>query len=213
MRNRAKFSIVAVFSCCAVMSMGFANWIITQQGPLYESLTGGIEAERADFSNEYIFIEEESRDISPLVYTPEGFAVLDGDEVIKTSYEGTMSVTFTADLEKCSRLGGDGALRVTVSLRLTGTENFAPLASIRSVACADAHISELQFALSEEGDVFTADLTLTPPAKTGTAAFTLRYTFVSSEGSYLSDIYEVFYDSANGKERGAAFSFGVSIRT
>lgn len=215
MRIKSKLSIIAVFSCCAVMSVGFANWVIAQQGPLYESLTGGIEADRVYFSNEYLYIADEGKDISPLVYTPEGFAVLDEDgEVSKTSYEGTMSVTFTADLEKCSRLGGGETLSISVSLRLTGTDDFSPLASIEGVSCAEkALVPAVRGELSEAGDVYTAELTLDPAAGSGVAAFTLEYKFVSREETYLSTIYEVFYDSANGKERGAEFSFGVAIKS
>lgn len=219
MRIKSKLCIVAVFSCCAVMSMGFANWVITQQGPLYDSLAGGIEAEHVYFSDEYLFIADENKDVSPLVYTPDGFALLDKEgKVSKTSYEGTMSVIITADLEKCARLSGGEALGISVSLRLTGTENFSPLASVRGVSCADrAHISNVRGQLAEEGDVYWASFSLDPsagdPSGAGRASFTLEYTFVSTQADYTRDIYEVFYDSQNGQERGAEFSFGIAIRS
>lgn len=213
MRIKSKLSIVAVFSCCAVMSIGFANWVIMQHGSIYETLVGGVEAERAHFSNEYLYIEDEGRDISPLHYTPEGFAVLKDDEVSETSYTGTMSVTFTADLDKCAQLSGGDPLEITVTLRLTGT-NFSPLAAIQGVSSEDRTlVSNVGGELAEEKDVYTAHLTLAPAAGSGKATFTLVYTFVSNERDYLHDIYEVFYDSEKGEARGAEFSFGVSIRS
>lgn len=105
MRTRSKLSILAFFSCCAVASMGFANWVISQSP---ETVTGGIKADNVISSNDYLFMLGNPDD---LVYTAAGFK--NGNEI---SYTGTVAVSYELDITNCKAIFGTSTVTAEISI-------------------------------------------------------------------------------------------------
>lgn len=207
MRVKSKLSIVAFFSCCAVASMGFANWVISQQGP-YESITSGsISADSVYYSNAYVYINEPETDIVPFTYSSKGFI-----DKGTPSNVGTMTATFTVDLEKCSTISsGSNTLNITVDLKLSSGDS--TLFDYVSVSCADdIVIDSVSGSYSGESGTYAASMQLNVTKNSiATATFTLTYTFnMLNQTNFNNYIYKVFGENnANAVE----FIFSITINT
>lgn len=107
MKIKSKLSVVAVFSCCALASIGFASWVITQ-GPL--SVTGSISADKVVYSNDYFYMDG---DPCGLDCTYKGFR--EPDEPDKP-YKDTLITNYVIDLDKCYEMYGERTITATINL-------------------------------------------------------------------------------------------------
>lgn len=205
MKTRSKLSILAFFSCCALTSMGFANWVISQEGPVTDSTTGGISADSVYMSNEYVYIKE--ADIVPFTYSSNGFVE---NGTTTKDYVGTMTATFTVDLEKCSEIANNGALSVTINLQLSNGES--GLFDYTDVSDNVATTGGIIATLNEDSSANSAYITLSGITNTtGVATFTLTYTFeMKTLSNFQNNILGVFGENNSKK---VEFIFSALINT
>lgn len=83
MKTKLKLSILAFLSGCAVVSMGFANWVISQ-GPV--SVSGSLRADNIVDSSDYFA----DINVSMLSYNSEGFTGVDNPLVGSVTYSFTL---------------------------------------------------------------------------------------------------------------------------
>lgn len=109
MRVKSKLSIVAFFSCCAVASMGFANWVISQ-GAGTVSVTGDIFSDNIVVSNEYFYMDGTP---SGLDCTYSGFREPDDPA---NPFKDTLETNYIIDLDKCYQAFGEATVTATIKL-------------------------------------------------------------------------------------------------
>lgn len=84
MTTKAKLSIVAILSCCALVGVGFANWTISQ-GPVSQNVQVSVSAEPVLSYNV---------DVGNLHYSSQGFTSGEAGDA-PTYGKGALSVTYT----------------------------------------------------------------------------------------------------------------------
>lgn len=97
MKVKSKLAIVALFSCCAIMSMGFANWVITQEGPIKDFADGGISADSVIYSDEYVKANPKEEHDN-LVYTETGFI------------NSKLTLHLLVDVNKCNSINAESII-------------------------------------------------------------------------------------------------------
>ncbi len=97
MTRKAKVLIMVVISCCALISVGFANWAITNQFDFEEDTNGSIGSESVFYSSDYIDLVGEPE---MFVYTYRGFKSKD-DEI---GHNDTITVQYKIDLANCRNI-------------------------------------------------------------------------------------------------------------
>lgn len=215
MRVKSKLSIVAFFSCCAITSMGFANWVITQQTTVYDNSGGGVWADSAILSNDYVtFIEATALKVNAGGFT-------DPNNQNKTTLSGSFVATFQINLSNYSTAFANGATteiilkfaRPPVSNIFADTANGATI----SVVCND----NSNLITSADGNrlngTFVTFLNMKGLDESrGTATFTLTYTFTFADKSnYKSYVYNVFYPNGINQNTTASavqFAFDIAIK-
>ena len=172
MTHKAKLTIIAILSCCALLSMGFASWVISQ--PAAPELSSGkITVDNVINSNEYFKL---ANDPQGLDYTTIGFsASLNSDN----RYKDTLVVTYSLDLDKCRELFGNVSVLSEISLgynitpaanifaqnhnfvsaTVTSTNSGLVASYERTLSAADAY--NLQFRLDLSGRASSAQITIT----------------------------------------------------
>lgn len=223
MKIKSKLSVLAVFSCCALASVGFAGWVITQEGIVAGSIYGGVSAESVIVSNDYVYIADKETDISMFTYSESGF--VHGDKI---DYNGTMYVKFTVNLENCARIAdSSNSISVAINLRLnesgeTIKNNSLVLGIFNSytkVSCSEVDKSltvELGNSAFNNGNgVYTTNLSLQVPKNSSetTATFVLEYNFdfTKDPNAYTWLFYGIFYNSTAQNEKDVKFAFDLLI--
>ena len=209
MQIKTKLSIVALFSCCAVFSMGFANWAIAQQQPSIGYTSGGIAADDIIVSDEYIYIEK-PENIKPFIYTPYGFQADDGT----CSYNGIFLVTFTVDLLKCEDLHRS-EITLEITFRYNNLPENSPNIFGTTFLTAESNSNELltDFKTSENSAAGYTALATLNISQAQTSTFTVSYNFSLEETSYNTYIYNVFNDdSKENHYSGVEFVIDVIIK-
>ena len=109
MTHKAKLTIIAILSCCALFSMGFASWVISQPTTPVEQ-SGKITVDNVINSQEYFKI---LGDPQGLDYTTIGFsASLNSNN----HYKDTLTVKYTLDLNKCREIFGSVSVLSEIAL-------------------------------------------------------------------------------------------------
>lgn len=212
MKTRSKLSILAFFSCCALTSMGFANWVISQEGPVTDSTTGGISADSVILSNDYISFKE----AKPLRVNKGGFT--SGDT---TSLTGSFTATFEINLANYSSIFTDGATtEIVLKFAETPANNvFAASDTVAKISVSYEDSSSLidtaESARSNGTYVTTIDMKSSQTTE-GTATFTLTYTFsFTNKDNYQTYIYSVFYPNGVDESKTTStvqFAFDITIK-
>lgn len=220
MKIKSKLSVLAVFSCCALASIGFASWVITHEGTASDLTSGGISADSVIVSNDYVYIADKEEDISMFTYSESGF-VHDG----YVDYEGIMSVKFTVNLDNCSNLitNSSDSISVAINLRLnengkTVQNNLIPTLFNQyiTVTCTEYEESLIVESTNKTVDsssyVLTTTLALQIAENSGEATFVLEYKFKFTDvGTYTTFLYNIFYNSTTQDETGVEFAFDLLI--
>lgn len=222
MRTRSKLSILALFSCCAVASMGFANWVITQEGPVADSVTGGITADNVIVSNEYVYFLKDASTNTQLRINEGGFT--DPDNETQTILTGSFTVTFEVNLKNYSNIFKSGAtteivLKFTEPVSSNANIFYLPDSQVKiGVACEDntGLIDSVIGARNSANYNYTYVTTLSMVGLSNVsenekATFTLTYTFeFFNENAYANCMYNVFYP--NGIKSDIQFAFEILIK-
>lgn len=215
MKVKSKLSIVAFFSCCAVTCMGFANWVITQQAPMYGSSSGGVAADGAILSDDYIkFIEATTLNVNAGGFTDPG-------NQSKTILSGSFTATFQINLSNyCMAFANGAVTEIILKFAQTPVNNIFAYTlggAAVSVYCNDFSnlITSADGSLSN--GTFVTSLNMNGLAESyGTATFTLKYTFTFTDKNiYKTYIYNVFYPNGTNQNTAASpvrFAFDITIR-
>ncbi len=221
MTAKAKLSIVALFSCCSMIGMGFASWTISQ-GPAAGSsaeVSGTVSAENVVTSDEFI-----SAPFTPqgLVYTDEGFTGASG-----SSYQGALSVSFQIDVAQCKlALGDRSRFAVTIKLNKEDVEDdlfgdsvvFVSAEKVSAtwdglpadqMSGAESKVTATNTSYSKNTSEksFTVSGTLDYAAASAVVVLTVNYTFNFTDAANFK---KYFYDPFTA-DSDLAFLFGASL--
>lgn len=209
MKIKSKLSIVALFSCCAITSVGFAGWVITQQDPMNTAI-GGIYADNVidciNFQN-----------ATPLRVNEGGFT--DPNNQNRTILSGSFTANFEINLSNYNTSFANGATTdITLKFAKAPAKNiFATENSVATieVACNNNSLINLVGGSCSNGTFVTTFGINSSATTSKIATFTLTYTFTFTDnGNYQSYIYDVFYPyGANvTKPSTVQFAFEISIK-
>lgn len=210
MTTKAKLGIVALFSCCAMIGMGFASWTISQ-GPAAGSsaeVTGTVSAENVVTSDQFIRIKGTP---SGLTYTNKGFQS-NGE----TSLTGTLSVSFQIDVNACKPVLGESShFSVTMKLNKEVANNLFASASYVTISPS----ATLLLDDTIEGTVTTntpshnttdksyiVSGTLGYAKASAVAVLTVTYNFAFTSTNFTKYFYTPFTEDSE-----LAFLFGASL--
>lgn len=214
MKIKSKLSIVAFVSCCAITSMGFANWAITQQDPIHNE-NGGIYAESAIISNEYISFDS----ATPLRVNAGGFT--NPESPNSTILSGSFTATFIVYLDNYgATFTEDATTEITLKFAQTPANNiFATDNSVATIEVENENNSNLISAPvgNRSSGTFVTTLGINSSEITSdVATFTLKYTFTfTDKESYKTFIYNVFYPDGTDDNKALStvqFAFEISIK-
>ena len=216
MKSKTKLSIVALFSCCAMMSMGFANWVITQQGPVESTLEGGISADGVLYSDDYVYPQFDGDKIKV------DELYLGKTEFLATEHgKGIMNVHLMMDADKCKEFG---AKKVVITMHHSPafpendkTRNIFtwcqdPKYYITASAAAGENGSFISMAVESDGMILTATIPYESFGELqGKVPLVIKYDFNNIKGAiYKQAIYDVFSQESNDEYvYGFAFEFKV----
>lgn len=201
MTTKAKLSIIALFSCCAMIGMGFANWTISQGASgLSAEVSGTVTAESVLSCSE--------PKISALHYSSLGFT--DGEEGATPQLTTQFTVGYTIAPDG---YGGTAALAVTMgySAEVKDENNLFKHASLNgdvlsaSVTVGEDPMPEAQTSFSGNTHITTATVVFSGVASPQTVIVTYRLNFGSLE-DYTTYFYNAF--SANS---GLQFTFNAQL--
>lgn len=214
MKIKSKLSLVAFISCCAITSVGFANWVITQK-EITNNANGGVFSDVAILSDDYIYFSH----ATPLRVNKGGFTNPQNEN--QTILSGSFSATFIVNADNFMAAFSDGATtEITLKFAKNPANNvFATDDSIANINVERENNSNLVNTVvgTRSNGTFLTTLGINSSQITsGTATFTLMYTFsFADKTDYKNYIYNVFYpDGADESKAPSAvqFAFEISIK-
>ncbi len=213
MTTRAKLSIVALFSCCAMIGMGFASWTISQ-GP-----AGGVSAEVSGTVSAESVLSCSAPTLTAPRYSSQGFTSVGENNVATFSYRGTMSATYTL-----TSGGYVGNATLTVKLGYdtnfpnSGAQNiFAETNSFLSAKAQVGTMSESGVTESTGDSLYIVTVPVEFAAGTEEIKVKITYTFDFTNGganeNAATDFTQYFYNVfvKDGAPTGAQFTFNATL--
>lgn len=201
MTHKAKLTIIAILSCCAIFSMGFATWVITQD-PVVEELTGSIGADSVIYSNDYVYLDPDVEDgIENITYGRNYFI------------KETLTLNLLVNVDKCK---GYNAESIVISIRYLPEPKedynmFAHYNSdfITATAVIDNNDSPLSLVSNIDDNENKLNSTLTFgnfDELNGTVKLSVTFTFNLSGSNYKTYIYNAFHNSE------CEFAFDIRVQ-
>lgn len=209
MTTRAKLSIVALFSCCAMIGMGFASWTISQD-------PAGISAEVSGTVSAESVLSCSAPGITAPHYSSMGFT--SGENGSTTfSYTGTMSVEYT--ITSGGYVGeADLTVKLGYAAELTNAEAKNIFAETNSFLSAKAQVgtmSESGVTESTDGGLYIVTVPVKFADGTEEIKVKITYTFDFTKGgtdaatNFTDYFYNVFVKDGASTE--AQFTFNATL--
>lgn len=201
MRTRSKLSILAFFSCCAVASMGFANWVITQSP---QTATGSVKADNVILSNDYLSM---AGNPSALQYTSAGF--INGDEI---SFIGTVAVSYELDIENCITIFGENKVTAEISIGYNAAgvpdKNLfdASFNYVSATVENESFFTVSSNGLTGDSLKITLSIDLAQAKQAENSKFNIAYKISLSDSTYTDFFYKPFFGT------GLAFEFNAQLK-
>ncbi|MCH5163786.1 MAG: hypothetical protein J1F36_02085 [Clostridiales bacterium] len=207
MTHKAKLTIIAILSCCALLSMGFASWVISQPATP-EISSGTITVDNVINSSDYFKLASEPKGLD---YTTIGFSK---SLATDNRYKDTLTVTYTLDLNKCRELFGNVSVMSEISLgyNIVPEANlFAPnnnFVSAKITSKTNGLVAA--FNQAQVDDVLNLTVRLDLSVGATVVEITVEYTFdLGTLEDYKTYIYNPF---ANNSELEFEFSAKLTER-
>ncbi len=214
MSHKAKILLVIIISCCALFSVGFANWAILEDNPSMDSEVNS-GTENILYSKDYIKLNDEEGSENPrwFKYTYRGFR--NGDDISDISYKGSLTAEYIINLEKCKEIySANKNITVEFSIGLKNNTQNNVFAS-EGYVTAEINSADLKIDFdSQSGNKFsnnvmysTFTLDLNSQTTTATQAkIAVTYTF---DFDNFADYSRYIYNELNGMNQ--QFEFNAKL--
>lgn len=217
MRTKSKLSIVALFSCCTLMSVGFANWVISQPtDPI--NINGNLSADNVNVitGNDYIYPDIDN--IVGLNYNLLGFAKsnkVEGEEGYNDPYYGVLTVPFILNGGKCKELIGELiTLTVTVGYNHDPKDEAANIFSsdaescfVKGVVAENGFVDSVSGALSNNTYIISAEIDLSSISEDSEIEIVVTYYF----NMLNKENFEAFFLEPFGSDQSLQFEIVAEI--